>query len=471
MAISKLLPRKTMRNRTRLQSMAERNDYDQQAEKTRDGELVSSYMCSPESAAEEFEISKQLYHKITGRSQSKKRDIIMYRIIQSFKPGEVSPEEANKIAFELAMKFTGGRHQFVVSTHVDKHHIHSHIEFNSVNLDCDGKFQNVKDSAFILRRLNDEICKAHGLSVIENPGERARSPGEESAIRHGTSYKEQLRQTIERVLPDSKDYEDFLARMRAEGYEIKQGKYLEFRAPGQVRFTRSFRLGDAYTRDALQEHINSRRGHSAEKKKQTKKPFQRTDRKFNMLIDIQAKLAADKGAGYERWAKTFNLKEAAKTLNFLIDNGITDYEELTAKAEQTGSGFEEVSAKIKKLEKRMAETAALKTHIINYSKTREVYAAYKKSRHKKEFRAEHADELKKHEAAKKAFDALNGKPIPKVAQLSKEYAALLAEKQEAYETYKAMRQDMITYRTAKSNVDKILGIEEQQHTQDKQKDR
>ncbi len=221
----------------------------------------------------------------------------------------------------------------------------------------------------------------------------------------------------------------------------------------------------------MQERINSQRGHSAEKKKQTKKPFQRTDRKFNMLIDIQAKLAAGKGAGYERWAKTFNLKEAAKTLNFLIDNRITDYDELTAKAEQTGSGFEEVSAKIKKLEKRMAETAALKTHIINYSKTREVYAAYKKSRHKKEFRAEHADELKKHEAAKKVFDALNGKPIPKVAQLSKEYAALLAEKQEAYETYKAMRQDMITYRTAKSNVDKILGIEEQQHTQDKQKDR
>jgi len=458
-----------MRNRTRLQSMAESHKYDQKAEKTRDGELVSSYMCSPESAAEEFEISKQLYHQITGRSQSKKRDIIMYRIIQSFKPGEVSPEEANKIAYELAMKFTGGKHQFVVATHVDKHHIHSHIEFNSVNLDCDGKFQNVKDSAFILRRFNDEICKAHGLSVIEHP--KARSSEEKAAIKYGTSYKEQLRQTIDRILSDSTDYEDFLARMGAEGYEIKQGKHLAFRAPGQMRFTRSFRLGDSYTKDALRKRIDSLRGRSAEKKTQVKKPFQRAGRKFNMLIDIQAKLAAGKGAGYERWAKTFNLKEAAKTLNFLIDNGITDYDILTAKAEQTGSDFEEVSARIKKLEGRMAEIATLKTHIINYSKTRAVYAAYKKSRHKKEFRAEHADELQKHEAAKKAFDALNGKPIPKVAQLSKEYAALLAEKREAYETYQAMRQDMITYRTAKSNVDKILGIEEQQHTQDKQKDR
>ena len=130
MAISNILPRKTMRNRTRLQSMTERHDYDQKAEKTRDGELVSSYMCSPETAAKEFEESKQLYHQLTGRKQPPKRDVIMYRVIQSFKPGEVSPEEANRIGYELAMKFTGGQHQFVVSTHVDKKHIHTHIEFN-----------------------------------------------------------------------------------------------------------------------------------------------------------------------------------------------------------------------------------------------------------------------------------------------------------------------------------------------------
>ena len=161
MAISNILARKKMRNRTRLQSMAERHDYDQKAEKTNDGELVSSYMCSPETAAEEFEISKQLYHQITGRSQDPKHDIIMYRIIHSFKPGEVSPEEANRIGYELAMKFTRGQHQFVVATHVDKAHIHTHIEFNSTNLNCDGKFRDVKRSAILLRQLNDERCKAH----------------------------------------------------------------------------------------------------------------------------------------------------------------------------------------------------------------------------------------------------------------------------------------------------------------------
>lgn len=454
MAISNLLPRKTMPSRTRLQSMAERHNYDQKPEKTRDGELVSAYMCSPETAAEEFEISKQLYYQLTGRSQPKKRDVIMYRIIQSFRPGEVTPEEANRIGYELAMRFTEGRHQFVVSTHVDKAHIHTHIEFNSTNLDCDGKFKNVKDSAFVLRRLNDALCKAHGLSIIEHPKGKAKLPGEAAAVKYGASFKEQLRQAIDRVIPNSAGFEDFLERMRAEGWEVKRGKYLSFRAPGQERFTRSHRLGDDYTRDALQARAGNQRGYAAA----AQKALRHDRKKINLLIDIRAKLAAGKGVGYEKWAKVFNLKEAARTLNFLIENNLTDYDELAARAEQAGASFDAASRHIKQLEARMAEVVRLKTHIIRYARTREVYAAYKKSRHKKEFRAEHAEELAQHEAAKKAFDALGGKPIPKVAQLSKEYAALLAEKQAEYEKYKTLRQEMITIRTAKQNVDRILGI-------------
>ena len=458
-----------MRNRTRQQSMADRHDYDQKAEKTQNGELVSSFMCSPETAAEEFEISKQLYHQITGRKQSPEHDIIMFRIIQSFKPGEISPEDANRLGYELAMKFTRGQHQFVVSTHVDKAHIHTHIEFNSTNLNCDAKFQNVKNSAFILRRLNDELCRAHGLSVIENPKPSAKKQKEMAAEKYGTSHKEQLRQTIDRVLPDCQGYENFLAKMRAEGYEIREGKKLSFRAPGWGRFTRSDKLGADYTKEALRERSTNRGGRSSA----ARKAVPHAGRKVNMLIDIQAKMAAGKGAGYERWAKIFNLKEAAKTLNFLIENDLTDYDELTARAEQAGDRFDEVSRHIKQLECRMAEVAQLKTHIINYSKTREVYAAYKKSRHKKEFLAEHGAEIAQHEAAKKAFDALGGKPIPKVAQLSQEYAALLAEKQEQYAEYKALRQDMIAYRTAKQNVDKILGLvpEDQEQNREQKPER
>ena len=367
MAISNILPRKTMRNRTRLQSMTERHNYDQKAEKTRDGELVSSYMCSPETAAKEFEESKLLYHQLTGRKQPPKRDVIMYRVIQSFKPGEVSPEEANRIGYELAMKFTGGQHQFVVATHVDKKHVHTHIEFNSTNINCDGKFKNVKNSYLVLRRLNDDLCRAHGLSVIEDPKPSTKKQKEIAATNYGTSHKEQLRQTIDRVILDCRSYDDFLARMRAEGYEVKEGKLLSFRAPDWDRFTRSYKLGADYTKEALRERSTTRRGYVAA----AKKPVQRTSRKINLLIDIQAKMAAGKGAGYERWAKVFNLKEAAKTLNFLIENDLTDYDELAARAGQAGARFDDVSRRIKQLEARMAEAAQLKTHIINYSKTRE----------------------------------------------------------------------------------------------------
>lgn len=470
MAVAKLLPRKAAPTKTRAQSMAARHDYDSNPDKTRGGELVSSYMCQPESAAAEFEASKIIYESVTRRSQPGDRDVTMYRIMQSFKPGEVTPEEANKIGYELAMEFTKGQHQFVVYTHEDKAHIHNHIEFNSTNLECDGKFQNVKDSVRVLRRMNDKICRARGLSVPTPKRKKSLSQGEMGAAKYGKSFKEKLRYSIDAALPGGMDFEEFLARMRAEGYEVKhRGRSLEFRAPDQQRFTRSFRLGDEYTEEALRERITGL--HKGEAAKTTAKKKQSTaNRKVNLLVDIQAKMQAGKGKGYERWAKVFNLKEAAKTLNFLTENGVSDYEELAARADAAGKKFDSLSVRIKQLEGRMAEVAQLKIHIINYSKTREIYSEYKKSRQKNKFRVEHAEEIAKHEAAKEAFDALGGKPIPKVAQLSEEYAALLAEKKERYEEYKAVRKEMIDYQTAKNNVDRILGLIPPEQEQKKQQE-
>lgn len=528
MAISNLLPRKAAGSKSRRQTLHDRLDYDQKEEKTRGGLLVSSYMCSPETAAEEFEASKAIYEAATGRSLPADRDIIAYRILQSFKPGEITPEEANRLGYELAMKFTKGKHQFVVSTHVDKAHIHTHIEFNSTNLECDGKFRNFKNSALALRRLNDQICREHGYSVIGEPEQNelgssiatenkalakpktAIAYQEKAAAKRGRSYKERLRNHIDSLLPGCRDFDEFLARMRAEGYEVKwRGKSLEFRAEGQERFTRSYRLGEEYTEEALRGRINGifvktagvhdvagtndeisggkYGGHkieengrhtgenqtAGEKAEQQKikgnlKTTQSSEkagtknsgdrREINLLVDIQAKLQAGKGKGYERWAKVFNLKEAAKTVNFLTENGITDYGELESRAEEAGKQFDSLSARIKQLEGGMAEKARLKMHIINYAKTREAYAAYKKHRYNEEFRRQHKEELEKHEAAKAAFDALDGKEIPKVAELSKEYAMLLEEKKKCYEEYRAAREEMIAFGTAKQNVDKILGL-------------
>jgi len=459
MAISDLLPRKRMGSKSRLQSLRERFGYDQKEEKTEGGKLVSAYMCCPESAAEEFETARLLYEQKTGRRQPKERDIIAYRVLQSFAPGEITPEDANRIGYELAMEFTKGKHQFVVATHVDKAHIHNHVEFNSINLECDGKFNNFKNSSFALRSLNDRICREHGYSVIENPGVRGQRYQEKAAAKRGRSHKERLRQTIDSALPASRDFEDFLSRMRDAGYEIKRrGQSLEFKDAQQERFTRSYRLGEAYTEEALRRRV----GKSSVKKAAGKRTRHGSDRKVNLLVDIRAKLEEGKGRGYERWAQVFNLKEAAKTLNFLTENGISDYEELAAKAEQSGEKFDALSERMKKLEGRMKERAELRMHIINYAKTREVYKEYQKSRHKEEYRTAHIDEIEEHEAAKAAFDALGKKPIPKTAQLSEEYDVLLAEKKDCYEEYKAARKEMIEYRNAKHNVDQILWLTAEQ---------
>lgn len=340
-----------------------------------------------------------------------------------------------------------------LSTHVDKVHIHNHIEFNSTNLDCSGKFNNFKNSAMALRKLNDRICREHGYSVIEEPKGKGQSYKEKAAAKRGRSFKEKLRINIDEVIPASKDFEDFLSNMRDRGYEIKRrGKSLEFRAERQTRFTRSFRLGNEYTEEAIRSRINGKHN------KKDRSSVQANRKNVNLLIDIQAKMRAGKGKGYEKWAKIFNLKEAARTLNFLTERNITDYTMLEDITENMEKEFESILGNIKRLEGRMTDIAKLKMHIINYSKTRDVYAAYRRSRDKKTFRSEHKADIEKHEAAKAAFDALEGKPIPKVAQLSKEYNILLTEKRKLYEKYKLAKKDMLDYKNAKQNVDRILGL-------------
>lgn len=457
MAVSDLLPRKMTKGRSRLQTMRDRIGYDMKEEKTADGALISAYMCCPESAAEEFEMSRLLYEKNTGRKQPESRDIIAYRLIQSCAPGEITPEDANKLGYELAMEFTKGRHQFVVSTHVDKAHIHNHVEFNSVNLDCDGKFNNFKNSSFALRELNDRLCREHGYSVIENPKARGQRYQEKAAAKRGRSHKERLRRTIDRILPKSRDFDDFLNHMRDEGYEVKwRGKSLEFKNGEQERFTRSYRLGEDYTEEALRQRVGKSLLKQTERKNEAGKYH--PDRKVNLLVDIEAKLKTGKGKGYERWAQVFNIKEAAKTLNFLTEKGITGYGELAARAEKSAERFDIVSGQIRELEERIAKNRDLQKHIINYAQTVDVYRAYRKAKNKTAYRAVHAEELEKHEAAKRAFDAWPEKPIPKTAQLSEEFAALLKEKKACYSKYRAARKEMIEYQNAKQNVDRLLGI-------------
>ena len=312
MAISKLKPRRANEGRSIAAVLKDRLDYDKNPEKTDGGLLVTGYQCSPDTAWQEFMVSKQIYTVTTGRKRAPDQDVISYLIIQSFEPGTITPEDANNLGHKLALEFTGGEHQFIVATHVDKKHIHNHIEFNSTALDCSHKFNNVKNSFLPLRKANDRICQEFGLKIIEKPQEKGKHYAEWSAEKNGKGWKNLLRKNIDRILPTVKTFDEFLEAMRQEGYEIVQSKkLLKFRAQGQERFTRSRILGTDYTLEALQERIGKTQLPRRKRKVNLEK-----DTRVNLLMDIQARLQG-RGPGMERWMKIHNLNEAAKTLNFL----------------------------------------------------------------------------------------------------------------------------------------------------------
>ena len=466
MAISSLYPRKTMRNRRRF--MADRLDYDQKAEKTIGGDLVSSYMCLPESAAEEFEASKKLYFLTTGRRQDPAHDILMYRIIQSFKPGEITPEEANRLGYELARRFTKGKHAFIVCTHVDKAHIHNHIIWNSTTLDHSRKFRDFLGSGRAVRRLNDTICVQNGYSIVANPKRRGKSYNKWLGSKP-PCHRDQLRMAIDAALAQKPaDLDALFQLLRDAGIEVSpRGKSIRLKAPGGKQFVRldGDSMGADYSIPSLLAVLAGEKQHTP-----LSKNIRRADPpKVNLLVDIQAKLQAGKGAGYARWAKTFNLKQMAQTLNYLTEHGLLDYVDLAAKADEATGRYHELSATIKAAEQRMAEIAVLKTHIINYAKTREVYVAYRKAGYSKKFKAEHESDILLHQAAKKFFDESGLKKLPTIRSLQAEYVALLAEKKAAYADFRKAREDMKELLTVRANVQKLMGYEAQE--QEKEADR
>lgn len=435
-------------------------DYVANPEKTRNGELISSFMCDFKTADAEFALSKRQYAQLTGRSQGGS-DIIAYHTRQAFLPGEVTPEEANRIGQELALAFTKGRHSFVVCTHIDKAHVHNHIIFNSTDLDCRRKFRNFIGSAFALRRVSDRICLEHGVSVIENPKPSRGHYGKWLDAMGGgrpLSFQERLRQTIDAVLEKHPaDFEAFLREMRSAGYEIKRGKHLSFRAPGQEKFTRCREetLGADYTEEAIRERIAGRRSAPVRRGGIHKAPVQ----SVSLLIDIQQEIQSGKGPGFERWAKVRNLKAMARTLIYLQEQGLDRYDVLAEKSVAATVRFNASSDRMKDLEAKLTANAALQKHIIDYSKTRQTYIDYRKAGYSKKFKTEHETDILLHQAAKNAFDELGMKKIPTVKSLRAEYAALLEEKKKVRLEYNQARLDMREILVAKSNVDRFLGTD------------
>lgn len=450
MATTRLIPMHQNKGKSISQCLTDRTEYAKNPDKTADGEFISAYECDPATVDAEFLAAKRIYADRTGRSQQS--DVIAYQVRQSFRPGEITPEEANKIGYEFAMRWTKGKHAFIVATHVDKAHIHNHIIYNSTTLDCTKKFRNFLGSTNAVRRLSDVVCTEHRLSVILNPKPSRGHYGKWLGEQKQPTFSDMLRQAIDTALKQKpKNFEQFLTLMERAGYEVKRGAHIAFKGAGQQRFIRLRSLGEGYSESELREVIAGKKLHMPSKETASK-----PNNQINLLVDIQAKLQAGKGPGYERWAKTFNLKQMAHTLNYLSENNLLSYEALSEKAAETSARFHDLSAQIKAVEKRMAEVATLRTHIFNYSKTRDMYVAYREAGYSKKFYEEHIADLLLHKAAKQAFDGLESKNVPTVKALNAEYAELLSAKKKAFTEYNNARAEMREVLTVKANVEKIL---------------
>ena len=465
MATTRLMPLHSGKDRTVAETLGRVTDYVENPEKTNGGDLVTAYQCNPSIADQEFLFSKRQYAAITGRER-KDNDVIAYHLRQSFKPGEITPGLANKIGYDLAMSLTKGKHAFIVCTHVDKQHIHSHIVFNSTAIDCTRKFRNFWRSSFTVRRISDMMCLENGLSVIAEPKPSRGSYGIWLGEGKSPTIRERLEQVIDTALGQGcKNFDSFLAAMKAAGLEIKRGKHLAFKIPNGKRFVRCDSLGDDYTEAAIMERISGKRIVAPKAKAAVKS-------KPNLLIDIQARMQQINSPGFERWAKIFNLKEMARTVIYLQENGLTDLGELERACDAAVQKFNDLGDQMKDAERRMKDISELQRQIGTYGKTREIYAQCRKltGRKRENFYEQHSSEITACQAAKRYFNSLGLKKLPSMQSLKQEYAVLQAEKKKRYPEYRQAKEKMIELLTAKNNVERILGVTEKEKNHDRQQE-
>ena len=469
MATTWIKPLHISKTMTKSSAVAAVIDYIENPQKTDNGRLITSYACASQSADDEFLLAKREYEHITGRNQ-RRRDVIAYHIRQAFKPGEITPEEANKIGYELVMSFTKGKYAFVVATHIDKAHIHNHIIFNSTSLDCERKFKNFYFSTIAIRRISDLLCAENGLSVIENPKPSKGSYGEWLGENRVPTWKEVLKQKIDEVLPSCSSFEDFQTIMQKAGFTVRDNrKYISFLAPGQKKPTRMKSLGDDYTETSFRARLGKVKfitggGDSGLRFDAPGVSFLEPKNAPSLLIDIQNSIKAQNSPGYAQWAKIFNLKEAAKTLIFLKENGIDSYEDLKKKSSSASGEFASLTKRIREIESRRKEISELQVQIGTYGKTRDIYAKYKASGWDRGFYDIHSADIALHRAAKNHFDKLGMKKLPSINQLRQEYSTLMSERKTLYGDYHKLRDLSRELSTSRANAERLLGITQDAET-------
>ena len=414
-------------------------------EKTDEKLLVSSYGCASETAAREFEWTR----KIAEQKGMNPVRIIARHVIQSFEIGEVTPELAHEIGKQFADEILGGKYEYVLTTHIDKDHVHNHLIFNAVDFVNYHAYKSYKRIYYDMREVSDRLCKENGLSVIPPSQNKGMGYKEYTEAKRGTSWKQKLKQTIDRLVITAKDYDDFLRLMQEAGYEIKTGKYISFRAEGQERFTRSKTIGENYTEERIKERIAGRTPRKSQR--------QTTPKGISLIGDIQERIRLIDSKGYEYKAKLTILKEAARTLNYLTENNLLQYADLEKKVEDVHSSYDRIGKELKGVEARLREVQPLIKNISNYQRLKPVYDAFQKAKDKPGFKAKHEAELVIFEAARSTLLAMQGdEKLPSLKTLQAEQAQLFEEQERLYAERNRFKKEAKQIETIKSNVDTFL---------------
>ena len=414
-------------------------------EKTDEKLLVSSYGCASETAAREFEWTR----KIAEQKGMNPVRIIARHVIQSFEIGEVTPELAHEIGKQFADEILGGKYEYVLTTHIDKDHVHNHLIFNAVDFVNYHAYKSYKRIYYDMREVSDRLCKENGLSVIPPSQNKGMGYKEYTEAKRGTSWKQKLKQTIDRLVITAKDYDDFLRLMQEAGYEIKTGKYISFRAKGQERFTRSKTIGENYTEERIKERIAGRTPRRSQR--------QTTPKGISLIGDIQERIRLIDSKGYEYKAKLTILKEAARTLNYLTENNLLQYADLEKKVEDVHSSYDRIGKELKGVEARLREVQPLIKNISNYQRLKPVYDAFQKAKDKPGFKAKHEAELVIFEAARSTLLAMQGdEKLPSLKTLKAEQAQLFEEQERLYAERNRLKKEAKQIETIKSNVDTFL---------------
>ena len=414
-------------------------------EKTDEKLLVSSYGCASETAAREFEWTR----KIAEQKGMNPVRIIARHVIQSFEIGEVTPELAHEIGKQFADEILGGKYEYVLTTHIDKDHVHNHLIFNAVDFVDYHAYKSYKRIYYDMREVSDRLCKENGLSVIPPSQNKGMSYKEYTEAKRGTSWKQKLKQTIDRLVITAKDYDDFLRLMQEAGYEIKTGKYISFRAEGQERFTRSKTIGENYTEERIKERIAGRTPRRSQR--------QTVPKGISLIGDIQERIRLIDSKGYEHKAKLTILKEAARTLNYLTENNLLQYADLEKKVEDVHSSYDRTGKELKDVEARLREVQPLIKNISNYQRLKPVYDAFQRAKDKPSFKAKHEAELVIFEAARSTLLAMQGdEKLPSLKTLQAEQQRLLEEQRRLYDERAKLKKEVKQIETIKSNVDTFL---------------